>query len=302
MPMQGQTTLSARNLTVRPTQWGLLYVFMTVVLLLISINYSISLGYFLAFLMIALLLVSLLLAWQNMMQLCLAPVMTERTVFAGETALIPLRIENSHRRSRFSLQMQYLGQASVVEDIDAETTQSFSLPFETSRRGLIELPAIIIASEYPLGLFRVSSQLVSAVTLLVYAKPSFWTHWPFQPANTPHAHESTLFTSHHTGDEFVGHRAYQTLDPIQWIDWKASSRSDQIYVKQHASTQSPTICLDWHTLAHEPVEQRISKLSYAVIACHQQSLAYSLKLPNQTVSLNHGSVHQHQCLKALALL
>jgi len=301
--MQGNATiLSARNLSVRPTQWGILYLLMTVVLLVTSINYAISLGYYLAFMMISLLWVSALQAWQNMTQLTINPSLLHKPVFAGEVAYISLNLSNPRQYARYGIQIQFPAQTGVVDDIDPLSDQPFNIPFETTQRGLYDLPALHITSEYPLGLFRVRAQIAYSTKLMVYAKPLPWAQWRIK-VNSLHGSDDAPTISHHqSGDEFVGHRAYQTHDSIHWIDWKASSRSDQLFVKQYASPQSPTTCLDWHTLTHDGFEQRISKLTYAVIACHQQQLAYSLKLPTKMLPADATTTHYQQCLKALALL
>lgn len=301
--MQGNAiTLSARNLSVRPTKWGVLYCLMTVVLLVTSINYAISLGYYLAFLMLSLLLLSALQAWQNMSRLSIHPSQLHKPVFAGENAYISLKIANQHQHARFGIQMGFPDQTGVADDINLQSEESFNIPMKTTQRGLYDLPVLLIASEYPLGLFRVSAHIAISSKLMVFAKPLPWAQWRIRPDRPQNTDEPATLKQHQLGDEFIGHRAYQTHDSPRRVDWKASSRSNQLYVKQYASPQSSSICLDWHALAQDGFEQRISKLTHAIIACHKQQLAYSLHLPTRIISAGNSVAHYQQCLKELALL
>lgn len=296
------TLLNARNVSIRPTRWGVLFALMSAVMLLISINYSISLGYFLTFLILALLIVSLLQSWKNIAQLTVEFPSQIAPVFAGDTAMIAIRLNNPHASWRYGITLRLLQQQDVIDDLASDTTQTMQVPFLTVQRGLYALPNLHISSEYPLGLFQIKAVLANPLKLMVYPHPEKWPHRRYTPSH----HEATTNanTLHHIGlqDEFMGHRTYQTQDAIQRIDWRASSRSEQLYVKQFGQPQSPQQCIDWDTLPDVNDERRIAKLSYAVMECYQQDHFFSLKLPKKTIPTGRGERHYHQCLEALALL
>lgn len=303
--MLGNSTphiLTASSLTIRPTQWGIAYLLMTVVLLIISINYNISLGYYLSFLMMALNIIALIHTWQNLAQLTIHTSLPSTPVFSEETALIPIKLVNESALPRYNIQLQYPSQPPIIDDIAAHSEQQFTMPYPTTRRGWLKLPKIEIASQYPLGLFNVSASIESDAPVLVYAKPKTFVDI-HQASDSCMTSDFTPLTSMHKGgDEFIGHRAYQAHDPIQYIDWKASSRSEQLYTKEYAPNQSHTLWLDWQSLINESPEDRISKLTYAVMTCNRCNQTYGLRLPNEVFSTNSGLRHYQQCLKALALL
>ena len=104
------------------------------------------------------------------------------------------------------------------------------------------------------------------------------------------------------GDDFNGHRAFQTNDSIKHVDWKASSRHGSLLTKQFLTNQVQSVWLDWGITETLPFESRISRLTYAVTALHNKQIPFGIKLPTAVIYPNLGLSHYHECLKALALM
>ena len=62
-------TLNPRQIYILPTRWGIFYAVMLVLLLVGSINYSISLGYYVTFLLASLGNMAMLHTWRNLVHL-----------------------------------------------------------------------------------------------------------------------------------------------------------------------------------------------------------------------------------------
>ena len=80
-------TLNPRQIYIVPTRWGLLYATMLIGLLIGSINYSLSLGYYVTFLLASLGNMAMLHTWRNLVHLQVA-VLNAKPVFAGESAAL----------------------------------------------------------------------------------------------------------------------------------------------------------------------------------------------------------------------
>ncbi|MFN4148872.1 MAG: hypothetical protein ACK4E4_04895, partial [Rhodocyclaceae bacterium] len=101
--------LSQRRVYVLPTRGGLLFALSLIVLLIGAINYNLSLGHALVFLLGGLGLVTILHTFRNLAGLSLA-VATPAPVFAGETAHFPLILHNPETRERRRLRLFFPGQ------------------------------------------------------------------------------------------------------------------------------------------------------------------------------------------------
>ncbi len=298
-----QYTVTARNLSLRPTQWGILFGFITIALLLISIHYNISLGYYLSFLMMGLSMIALIHTWQNISHLEIDTTLLTPPVFLGETTFARIKIHNTKPFPRYAINIEYPTYAVIDDDIIANGDTLYSVPIKATERGWLHLPKFNIFSEFPLGLFRISAIFDSTTSVLVYPRPL-----PSKPEETQATSSdsmvnlSDLQRINKGSDEFNGHRAYQTNDPIQRIDWKASSRNDTLLTKAFMANQAQSVWLDWRRTEGLPYEDRISRLTYAVTAAHNSQQPYGLKLPTVVFSPNLGFNHYHQCLQALALM
>jgi uncharacterized protein (DUF58 family) len=238
--------LTARNLTFRPTRWGVLYGFITILLLLSSMNYSISLGYSLSFLMIGLIIIALLHAWRNMSNLEIDTSLLSPSVFMGETIFVNVNIINKKSFPRYTINIAYPAYPAIIEDIASINNTLFSIPINTTKRGWLHLPKLQVFSEFPTGLFRVSASLYSHRAVLVYARPQPPQLETSQTTDLElAANLNTLLNASTGDDEFNGHRTYQDSDSMQHIDWKASSRHGTLLTKQFITNRAQSVWLDW---------------------------------------------------------
>jgi hypothetical protein len=96
--------LGQRRIYVLPTRAGLMYALVLLVLLIGAINYNLSLGYGLVFLLAGLGVVTILHSFRNLAGITLT-VGAPAPVFAGETARFPLLLHNPDARERRLLRL-----------------------------------------------------------------------------------------------------------------------------------------------------------------------------------------------------
>ncbi len=271
---------------------------MVFLLLLGSINYTLSLGYYLTFLLASLGIVCMFHTWLNFAHLKIE-VLGAKPVFAGEQATIQLKLTENKRRARFTITAHFESNDATNTNLTANQHSVISIPLQTQTRGWQPVPKLTLYTEFPLGLFHAWSVIRHAQPIMVYAKPS--------QANTLSTnHVSAGQDKNHPNqmgdDEFSGHQSFKQGDPPSRLDWKASSRGMGMLTKRYSSNIQAVIWLDWaqtHGLAHE---ERISLLTKAVIDSHQTGLNFGLKLPNATIAPSRSEAHYHACCQALALL
>ena len=102
-PEPGTIVLGQRRIYILPTRQGLGFVLALLVMLIGAINYNLSLGYLLVFLLGGMGLVCILHTFRNLAQLQVSAG-TVPAVFAGDTALFELRMENRSALDRHALQ------------------------------------------------------------------------------------------------------------------------------------------------------------------------------------------------------
>lgn len=291
--------LTQRRIFIIPTRAGLLFALVLFVMLIGAINYNLSLGHALVFLLAGLGIVSMVHTFRNLVALRLVPGRAE-PVFAGETARFLLHLENTRKLARRSLEFRFGTQASVSIDIPAEGFATVTVPFTSYGRGYLDPSYLTLSTRYPLGLFHAWSYPHPPFSCLIYPQPIITP----LPLPSPMAH-----TGQQRGDggqeDFNGLRARQSSDPTRHIAWKAVARDNAnrpLLIKQFTGGASEELWLDWALASTEnDTETRISVLAGWILAAEEKQAFYGLRLPDQEIGMAQGRAHRDACLKVLAL-
>ncbi len=289
--------LNPRQIYILPTAWGILYAVMLVLLLIGSINYSLSLGYFVTFLLASLGHTAMLHTWRNLVHLQIS-VLHAKPVFAGDSALVSINIIDTKNRARYAVAAKIEQNVAAIENIAANQSQVFSLPFVTTKRGYCALPRVTLYTEFPLSLFHAWAYAALPLQVLVYPKPSGQQALPILLID---ADNVGVLQASRGDDDFDGHKTYQLGDAPSRVDWKASSRGIGLYTKIYSGEGAGALWLDF-ALVDGDIETRISQLAQWLVDTHATRQRYGLKLPNLTLAPDDSEAHYHACMQALALL
>jgi uncharacterized protein (DUF58 family) len=289
-------TLNARQIYILPTRWSIFYILMLIALLIGAINYTLSLAYFVTFLLAALANVAMLHTWRNLAYLEVS-VNNAQAIFAGDIAEVNIKVRDLKNRARHAIYANFINNAATAQSINANGSQAFTIPLTTHQRGYLALPRLRIYTEFPLSLFHAWAVIDSDYQVLVYPKPAG------DPLSIPSGIDPDTAGNHAAllGDEdFIGHKTYQVGDLPSKVDWKASSKGIGMFSKQYTGDASKNFYLDWLQTAGD-TETRISQLTRWVIDAHSAQLKYGLMLDNQVqLPPDNSTHHYHACLKALA--
>ncbi len=291
-------TLNARQIYILPSRWSIFYILMLIALLIGAINYTLSLAYFVLFLLASLAHTAMLHTWRNLAYLQIS-IIGAKPVFAGDTANINLEVKELKDRPRHAIHIYFPDNPAVTYSIQANQSTRIALPIKTTQRGYLKIPRIKTYTQFPLSLFHAWSNVDSVFECMVYPKPSQEKKPMYSLIDRSKKGNHEAFQ----GDEdFIGHKTYQVGDLPSKVDWKASSRGIGMYSKKFAGEASKSIFLDWANTTGDK-ETRISQLTRWVIDAHASNIKYGLKLDSgMTLPPNNTEAHYHQCLEVLATL
>jgi len=288
--------LRQNRVYVLPTLHGVTFALAVILMLLGSINYSLSLGFLLSFLLAGMGIVGMVHTFRNLAQLAIRSGRTE-PVFAGNDAVFVLTVENGTRHDRFAIRVARGGATTVVDVARGETTAA-RVATPARNRGRMQAGRITLETRYPLGLFRAWSYVELDLSVLVYPRPE-----PFPlPEEAPLPDTGDAVSIGVGNDDFAGLRDYQRGDSPRHIAWKSAARGDNLLTKQWSGRGAAELWLDWAALPGDlDVEQRLSRLTAWVLAADQSQRRYGLRLPGIEVPAQRGSPHRDRCLELLAL-
>lgn len=308
MPAAHQSTLTHRNLYILPTRAGWMLAITLLLLLVGSINYQLNLGYLLTFLIAGCAVVGMHVAHNNLRGLQLSAQAGE-AVFAGQPALVSIRLHNPSRKHRYAVGLDWLGErvqtaGMTWADVPAASAEVVQLRSPTAQRGLWPMAPLAIETRFPLGTFRVWHWWKPAASYWVYPAPET------PPPPLPHlAHpDDGPALSAQTGarsDEVDGLRPYRRGDPLKWVAWKKAARRGDDNPDQWASRDFSRPCsadlwLDAATCGLSDPEGQRSRLCAWVLQAEDMGLHYGLKLSGIEVPPGQGAAHRQRCLEALA--
>ena len=295
VPEAPPVTLVQRRIFILPTKQGYLFGFTVLLLLLASINYSLSLGFTLTFLLGSMAGVAMLHTWRNLAHLRLRPGRCE-PVFVGEIAHFNVSVETPSQ-TRFSIAVRRRGDEPVYADIVAAETASIAMAVPAMRRGVLTCGRLEIFTRYPVGFFHAWSYVDFGLTLLVYPRPDPRAGTP--PSLSRSASEEGIPIA---GDEeFNMLRAYRPGDTPKQIAWKALAREQGLLTKEFNATASSELVLDFDDTRAPDLETRLSILCQWVLQAEQFGQSYGLRLPGREIPSGRGEAHRARCLEALAL-
>lgn len=299
---EGEVFLPQRRIFIVPTRAGLTFGIMLLVLFLCSINYNLSLGFALTFLLASCAIVGMHLTFRNLAYLHLSPGRTA-SVFAGEAAQFNLHLHNRRPYERYAIRLAFIadGIASVPHftDIAANAASDVTLSTAALERGWLMAPRIRLQTSFPLGLLQAWAYWQPAMRVLVYPHPE--PDSPPLPLTTGEQSDGRGSAGH---DDFAGIRAYQAGDSIRHMAWRQIARSNDgaLVTKQFEGGAASELALDYRQLpTNMDVEQKLARLTNWVLMAEARGLPYAFRLGQLYLPPAIGPAHQAACLQALAL-
>ena len=301
--------LSPDLFSLRPTQHGVLFVFILGAMLAGAVNYNNNAGFVLVFLLGGMALISFVYSFRNMRGMGVY-FLTPRPVFAGDELAFPVRIKAGDR-DRNAIGLGSAGARLVFLNLARGGEDVVELRMPTEKRGRVTLASVAIFSVFPLGLFRIRLRVRPGVEAVVYPRQipgelawgggeavSGEDNREEQPGNGAGNGQTGV-------DDFQGLEPWQPGQPRGRIAWKAYSGGRGLLIKDFSSGRGENLVLDYEELTGGDREFRLSRLCHMAVTAHGQGRTFGLHLPGQEIPPpgwdTDPTGHLETCLRALAL-
>jgi uncharacterized protein (DUF58 family) len=298
-PRESQT-LTQRNIYIVPSRAGLMFGVVLMLLLVVSINYQLSLGFALTFLLAGSAAASIQMTHGSLrgLTLHLKPL---APAFDGEAAVMEVVVTNpgaARLGVGFGLDLGLRPIPLAYAEIPAQGQTSVHLSWLAPHRGLHQLPVVRAESRYPFGLFRAWTIWRPAGQQWIYPRPESPTPpWPLADAaqgdDKPAARAGA-------GTEFEGVRAYRRGDTLRQVVWKKAARTGELISRETAGAVQRELMLQWQQAHGADTEARLSRMAAWIVAADAAGHAWGLSLPGTELAPANGAAHRHAALRALA--
>ena len=299
--------LVQRRIYVLPSMRGWSVIGIAILLLLVGINYQLSLAYVVAFLLGGLMQVALHATYRNLRGLKIRVGKSPRCI-AGETLQFPLTvfspermregvlIERGIKKRKERVKVAHLTQRPKRLRIAADAQYAHTIELPAAQRGVVSLGRLLIESRAPYGLIRAWSYAHFEWVGLIEPIPE-------EPAPTlPYATGSNA-QPHARAD--VAHdpdmlREYAHGDSLKRVAWKQVAKSGEWYTRTGETGQRGEVELSWQDTLLTDTEARLSRIAAWIDRARNENAAFSLTLPNGHLPLADSAPHHDEALSMLA--
>ncbi|WP_439894230.1 DUF58 domain-containing protein (plasmid) [Ralstonia sp. 25C] len=305
-PREGRIRLDRNHIYILPTAAGAGFALLLMVMLLTSLNYNVSLGFLLTFVLAGVAASAMWQTHRNLVDLEVRGAAGD-AVFAGHALNVSVALANVTPWARVGVDVSARDAAAVETSLDPQDAIVAALSFADQPRGWFKLPRLTVSTRFPLGLFRAWSYADAPLTLLIYPAPE--PSAPPLPASfapDPGEEDDTRAARTHVEEAADQLRTYRPGDALRSIAWKHSARLDMWMSRTGQQVRHAQCVLAWEALPPSMnVEQRLSRLCAWVLAAENAPAGdepeYTLSLPGVSIGPARGAAHRDACLRALAL-
>jgi uncharacterized protein (DUF58 family) len=294
---RASVVLRHSRIYILPTRRGYAVIATLIMMLMTSLNYALSLGLGVTFLLGGLVAAALLHTFRNLAGIEIKP-LAASDAFVGGHVVFSLAL-SSGAVDRRSVTIKG-NDVSATAGIAAGSTQTITLAALATKRGRVPLGRVTLSSLHPLGLWRGWAYVHFPLSGIAYPAPE--AHAPPLPSGVQGIDPRAMGR----GDDadLAGLREYQRGDPLQRVAWKAVARGAGWFSKSFEGTGGGgPIALDWSRLpAQLDTEARLSRFSAWILAAERTTRPFALKMPGTTLSTGSGREHRREALTALALM
>ncbi len=218
-------------------------------------------------------------------------------IFADEVTELHLRVSSagsSHASYDLKISLVDANKKTVCAqgvNLKGKGSEAIELEYIFSQRGVQPLPIVEVKSDFPFGLFQAWKRMAERRDVVVFPSRQGDSNWP----------QSLLGGDLGTSGFFKGHRIFHRSDSVRQIDWRASSRRQELLVKQFEGEQQKTLAFAWEQTAHlRDFESRVSQLALWIDLAEKNNHKYSLRVGRFSSPLRQGMDHWGECLAFLA--
>lgn len=281
-----------------PTGFGWSFGLTSLTIFVFAVGFSNNLIFMLVFSMVAVAVATAFFTNRNIEKIRIQSLKAP-FIFADEVTVLHLRIGDTEKSyTSYDLSFSLIDavkktvcvQGASLKGSQAETIE---LEYFFSRRGLQSLPIVEVRSDFPFGIFQAWKRMAEPKEVMVFPSRKGDRKWP----------QSLAGGESGTSGFFKGHRLFQKSDSMRKIDWRASSRRQELLVKQFEGEQQKTLAFNWQQTAHlNDFEARIAQLALWIDLAEKHHHKYSLCVGKNYLPLSQGVDHWVDCLTLLGQL
>lgn len=285
----------SRDMKVKVNRAGKLFILLTILLGIAAVNTGNNLLYIVVSLLLATMLLSGMISYQNLkgLRLNLKP---PKEIYAGIPAEFGISIRKEGKLPSFMIDVFGNGENILFPYVGTKPVKG-KIGFLFPKRGEVEKVILVVSSEFPLGMFVRYYTLEIPIKLVIFPKPlptKEFLSSGFE--NKEGLQESFTSVGYEELKEIRDYRG----EPMKLIHWKVLAKTDSLKVKDMSALEKGAVILTLNSVSGD-LETKLSKLTYLVNKLMNRGYAVGVDLGRVKIPPGKGEKHRLKILRALAL-
>ena len=168
------------------------------------------------------------------------------------------------------------------------------------RRGSNSVGAVHVSSVYPFNFFIRRRKLDAPVELIVFPEPKKCELYDSPERVRVQRGELSSGATGYEGD-LISLRNYAHGDPMKYIHWKASAKTNKLKTKELSSLSQKPVVIDFDKTGIRGLEERISCVAYTLLRLHRQRVPSGLRIRGRVFEPGTSASHKAAMMRELAL-
>ncbi len=223
-----------------------------------------------------------------------------KEVYAKESIPVKVFLKNKKRFiPSFLIRIKILDKVSFITLIDRKSSKSTYVYLSFNDRGISFIREIYICSIFPFNFFVRCKPYKVNKKIIVFPSPKNCKQVQKDYSGRKKAGNFSSNVKGYLGD-ILYIRDYNYADPIKYIHWKASAKTDTLKTKELSNDMSDPVIIDLD-LFNGNIEQKISCATYLILKLYKRNIPFGLKLKNKLIKPEFSEKQKLRILRELAL-
>ncbi len=222
-------------------------------------------------------------------------------VYARKRFPIKVTLKNKHKfLPAFLIRVVLEGQDILFPFVDrrGEATAYLNLSFDS--RGRRQLDGGYVSSVFPFSFIIRYRRNYMHYDFIVFPEPKKCEFLSFYDKKSRSRGDDSAPRPGYEG-EVVSVRDYRPGDPLKYINWKATAKTDTLKTKELASLAHQPITINFDEINIKDIEAKISCITHIILQFIRKNIPIGLKIGNKFYQPNTSLRHKIEMLTELAL-
>ena len=214
---------------------------------------------------------------------------------------LKIRLVNRHRfLPSFLIRVRIGTNETLFPYVGVGASEEKYIKMIAGRRGRHSINAVSVSSAFPFNFFVRLRSINTPFEYIVFPEPKKCAMGDFLERKHKARGEASSNRTGYEG-ELMSVRDYAYGDPMKYIHWKASAKSQELKTKELSSLSQRPVVIDFEKTGIKNREERISCVTYLILLLYRRNIPVGLRIGGLEFGPGTSASHKTEMIRELAL-